>query len=189
MTATLRIDGRYRSIYQTPYGEGQLYWNGHMLVAHWLPGTGGRNPLTTRLADSAAVSITAVPPPESALKSLLEFYFHGEVVEFDFEQIPVDWSAYSPFGLKVARALTRVPYGATISYAALAADAGHPGAQRAVGSFLASNPFPVLIPCHRVIRSNGGLGRYSSGEEWKARLLKIEATGLAASLPQIPVIP
>ena len=71
-------------------------------------------------------------------------------------------------------ALTKIPYGKTISYAELAEMSGHPGAYRAAGNANGRNPILIIIPCHRVVRSDGDIGGYSLGTELKTRLLRLE---------------
>jgi methylated-DNA-[protein]-cysteine S-methyltransferase len=78
--------------------------------------------------------------------------------------LAIDFAGLSPFTLAVLRTLQGIPFGATVSYAQLAQAAGCPGAARAVGGVMAANPFPILIPCHRVLGSGGKLGGYSGGE-------------------------
>ncbi len=80
----------------------------------------------------------------------------------------------TPFAGRVRAALLAVPYGATISYARLAGAAGSPGGARAVGNACAANPFPVVIPCHRVLASDGGIGGYRGGTALKHLLLDLE---------------
>ena len=80
------------------------------------------------------------------------------------------------FQLKVWNELRGVPYGATISYADLARQAGHPGASRACGTANGSNPLPLFTPCHRVIASNGSLGGFGGGLELKRRLPELEGS-------------
>jgi len=75
--------------------------------------------------------------------------------------------------VSVWKALRKVPYGRTISYAQLAAKAGHPGAARAVGAAMAANPLPLVVPCHRVVASNG-LGGFTPGLAWKRWLFTLE---------------
>lgn len=87
-------------------------------------------------------------------------------------KLPLDLSSVSPFQKKVLKALSKVPWGKTISYKALAAKAGCPGAIRAVASVMASNPFPLAIPCHRVISSSGLIGGFMKQTNGKAVLLK-----------------
>ena len=82
----------------------------------------------------------------------------------------------TPFQVKVWTELRRVPYGATISYADLARQAGHPGASRACGTANGSNPLPLFTPCHRVIASDGSLGGFGGGLALKRRLLELEGS-------------
>jgi len=93
--------------------------------------------------------------------------------------LPLDLRG-TEFQKKVWAALRRVPYGGTISYAELAARAGHPRASRACGSANGSNPVPLFVPCHRTIASGGKLGGFGGGLELKARLLELERTHAAA---------
>lgn len=105
-------------------------------------------------------------------------YFDGKRVAFD---VDVDVSAQSPFRQTVLEVCRRIPYGKTASYADLARAVGRPGAARAVGSTMAHNPLPLVIPCHRVLSSDGSIGGFSSphGIEEKKRLLRLEGTGLS----------
>jgi O-6-methylguanine DNA methyltransferase len=87
---------------------------------------------------------------------------------------PLDLSAGTGFQQRVWAALARIPLGETRSYAEVAADIGEPLATRAVGGACGANPVPVLIPCHRVLRKGGALGGFTSGTDWKRRLLDRE---------------
>ena len=100
-------------------------------------------------------------------------YFSGEKVSF---KCVLDWSFLSPFQKKVFKASMKIPYGAVESYGSLAKKAGCPRGSRAVGGALARNPFPLVVPCHRVIRKDGSLGGFSAGGglELKKKLLKLE---------------
>lgn len=102
----------------------------------------------------------------------LEEYFAGTRTTFD---VPLDLSLSGGFRRAVQELLPGIGYGRTESYAQVALRAGSPRATRAVGSACATNPIPVVIPCHRVLRSDGGLGGYIGGTEAKARLLQLEA--------------
>ncbi|MFH1209115.1 MAG: MGMT family protein [Candidatus Omnitrophota bacterium] len=86
----------------------------------------------------------------------------------------LDLSNCTPFEKKVYRMLRRVPAGKVLSYGELAKRAGYPGAARAVGSAMKKNRLPIVIPCHRVISSSGGVGEYSAGKKWKRWLLEHE---------------
>lgn len=90
------------------------------------------------------------------------------------QEVELDTLPVGEFVRQVYAALLDVPVGETVSYGRLAQMAGHPRAARAVGTAMATNPIPVVIPCHRVIRSDGSLGRYGSDPSWKERLLAHE---------------
>ena len=102
----------------------------------------------------------------------LEEYFAGARRSFD---LPLDFSLSRGFRRAVLRRLRGVAYGRTASYAAIAAAAGSPKAVRAVGTACATNPLPVVVPCHRVVRSDGTLGQYVGGADVKRVLLAMEA--------------
>ena len=85
-----------------------------------------------------------------------------------------DRALLGPFARKVLGRTARIPYGEVSTYAQVAAAAGSPRASRAAGNALARNPIPIVIPCHRVLRSGGGLGGYAGGLERKTRLLALE---------------
>jgi methylated-DNA-[protein]-cysteine S-methyltransferase len=101
----------------------------------------------------------------------LDEYFAGRRRSFD---VPLDWRLAKGFRREVLRATARIPYGRTASYREVAARAGSPAAFRATGSALATNPLPIVVPCHRVLPADGGLGGYRGGAEAKARLLRLE---------------
>jgi methylated-DNA-[protein]-cysteine S-methyltransferase len=104
----------------------------------------------------------------------LDRYFAGTKLSWEAGELPLHALGLTSFRLDVYHALLRVPAGVTISYEALAELAGHPRAARAVGSAMAQNPLPILIPCHRVVRSDGSLGRYGTCDAWKPWLLEHE---------------
>jgi methylated-DNA-[protein]-cysteine S-methyltransferase len=101
----------------------------------------------------------------------LEEYFAGERSEFDLE---LDWGAIGGFRRRALEAMAAIPYGQTLTYTQLAAAAGNPAAVRAAGSACATNPWPVIVPCHRVLRTDGTLGGYLGGLEMKRGLLDLE---------------
>jgi len=94
----------------------------------------------------------------------------------DFSDIPIDLPSGPPFWRKVWKICARIPRGQTRSYADLAREAGSPRAFRAVGCAMAANPIPIVIPCHRVVGSNGSLIGFGGGLEQKKRLLEMETT-------------
>ena len=106
----------------------------------------------------------------------LQEYFGGVRVEFGDTEIDVD--GWTQFQRDVLGVLRRVPYGEVVSYSELAHLAGYPRAQRAAGTFCAHNRFPLVVPCHRVVSSNG-IGSYGSlGLDYKRRLLALEGVTL-----------
>jgi methylated-DNA-[protein]-cysteine S-methyltransferase len=118
----------------------------------------------------------AVPFSEAIAQ--LKAYFRGESTRFDLQLAP----GGTPFQQRVWRLLQAVPYGSTASYAQLAEQIGNPKAVRAVGAANARNPLPILIPCHRVIGSDGALTGYGGGLNLKCRLLELERRTLQCAL-------
>lgn len=106
----------------------------------------------------------------------LDEYFRGQRREFD---LPLDWNGMAEYQIEVLRACYAIPYGEVRTYAGLARETGRPKAARAVGNIMATNPIPIVIPCHRVIGSDGSLHGYGGGLDVKARLLKMEGAQLA----------
>ena len=104
-------------------------------------------------------------------ENVLDSYFSGRVRRFS---IPCDLQGLTPFTHAVLKITCRIPYGEVRSYRWIAESVGRPKAARAVGNALARNPVPILIPCHRVVRSNGSLGGYALGSKWKKMLLEME---------------
>jgi len=105
------------------------------------------------------------------LREQLTRYFVGEAVGFD---VPLDLSGGTAFQRAIWRACARIPHGQTRSYAELARMAGRPAAVRAAGNAMHNNPVPIVVPCHRVIRSDGSLGGFGSGASLKKKLLRLE---------------
>jgi methylated-DNA-[protein]-cysteine S-methyltransferase len=117
------------------------------------------------------VSPRIVEAPLDPLRRELEEYFSGRRTDFDLD---LDWSLTSGFSRRVLDATAAIPYGGVSSYAAVAAEAGSPRAHRAAGNALGANPIPIVVPCHRVLRSGGVLGGYGGGPERKRWLLELE---------------
>jgi methylated-DNA-[protein]-cysteine S-methyltransferase len=111
----------------------------------------------------------------------LDEYFEGSRRAFD---VPLDWCLTRGFRRDVLRATARIPYGKTASYREIATQAGRPAAVRAAGTALAKNPLPIVVPCHRVLRTGGALGDYRGGPDAKAHLLRLEAAGRARPAAQ-----
>jgi len=152
--------------YVTGFGVGRLLIAGELPIEHHLPA--GVERAMSRLRRSSQWTLA------------LERYFAGEPESFplDVDALAAAWDC-TPFERDVYHALARVPYGTVVTYRDLAAMAGRPNAYRAVGSALARNRLPVILPCHRVVLSDGCLGQYGDDPSWKARLLALEGLPVA----------
>lgn len=124
------------------------------------------------LADAVSPRILNAPGRLDTAARELDEYFAGTRRSFD---LPLDWRLAAGFRGTVLHHLAEISYGQTASYAAVATLAGSPRAVRAVGTACAKNPLPVVVPCHRVVRSDGAMGGYLGGTEAKRLLLDLEA--------------
>lgn len=133
----------------------------------------GHEDVLTDLAQRIGPRVLESPAALDVAARQLEEYFAGRRRDVD---VPVDHRLSRGFRLTVLRHLaTDVPYGTTVSYAGLAALAGNPRAVRAVGTACATNPVPLVVPCHRIVRSDGASGAYRGGAAAKRVLLDLEA--------------
>jgi methylated-DNA-[protein]-cysteine S-methyltransferase len=123
------------------------------------------------LAGKLSPRILEAPERLDDVRRELDEYFEGRRVGFE---VPIDWSLTRGFTSKVLRQTARIGYGKTSTYAEVAGRAGSPRAVRAAGNALGSNPIPVVVPCHRVLRTGGALGGYTGGVERKEFLLRLE---------------
>ena len=121
--------------------------------------------------DQPASPRTRRPRLDTAAREF-DDYFAGHRRAFD---VPLDWQLSTGFRSTVLHLLPEIDYGHTATYAALAQSAGNPKAVRAVGSACANNPLPLVVPCHRVVRSDGSSGGYRGGVEAKRMLLELES--------------
>ncbi len=124
------------------------------------------------LASQISPRMLNAPPRLDAAARELDEYFTGRRQAFD---LPLDFRLSAGFRRAVLSQLPTIGYGRTASYAQVAAAAGSPRAVRAAGTACATNPLPVVVPCHRVVRSDGSIGRYRGGPAAKQLLLNLEA--------------
>ncbi|MFJ6537395.1 methylated-DNA--[protein]-cysteine S-methyltransferase [Paenarthrobacter sp. NPDC091711] len=124
------------------------------------------------LANTVSPRILQAPARLDDAARQLEEYFAGTRREFD---LTLDFRLSRGFRLNVLQHLPRIAYGRTESYAEVALAAGSPNAVRAVGTACATNPLPVIVPCHRVVKSDGSFGGYLGGSDAKRALLTLEA--------------
>ena len=165
------LDVAYRTV-DTPVGPLLLAATEQGLVRVAYPNQ-GHDAVLQALADRVSPRVLHAPGRLDPVARQLDDYFAGRRQRFD---VPLDWRLLTGFRSTVLHHLAiDVDYGHTASYAALAALAGNPKAVRAVGSACATNPLPVVVPCHRVVRSDGAIGNYAGGVEAKRTLLELEA--------------
>ena len=124
-----------------------------------------------RLAHKLSPRIVEAPARLEQVRRELDEYFAGSRRAFD---VPLDRSLMSAFAKKVLSATAAIPYGSVGTYTEMAAKAGSPRGSRAAGNALGSNPIPLIVPCHRVLRTGGNLGGYGGGLDRKRWLLELE---------------
>jgi len=147
--------GEIRRVLETPIGGVEIRTDGRRLKA---------------------LSLTSARPTQGgdrdALFEELERYFRGEPVTF--ADVDVDLTGSTEFEREVYKATRAIPFGKVATYGQIAKAIGRPNAQRAVGQALGKNPTSIVIPCHRVVASDGGLGGFTGGLHWKRKLLRLE---------------
>jgi methylated-DNA-[protein]-cysteine S-methyltransferase len=131
----------------------------------------GEDEVLEELARRVSPRVLEAPARLDPVRRELDEYFEGRRQDFE---VPIDWSYLAGFTREVLRATARIGFGDVSSYAGVAAEAGSPRAVRATGNALGANPMPVVVPCHRVLRSGGKLGGYTGGLERKEFLLRLE---------------
>ena len=127
---------------------------------------------TETLARTFGVRVLRAPRELDSVRRELDEYFEGRRRDFD---LPLDLRGREGFSRDILERLARVPYGEVTTYKSLAVEAGNPRAARAVGTIMNRNPIPIVLPCHRVVGSNGSLVGYGGGLERKRLLLDLEA--------------
>ncbi|MCU1501331.1 MAG: cysteine methyltransferase [Ilumatobacteraceae bacterium] len=134
--------------------------------------TEGHDVVLQSLSDRVSPRVLYAPMRLDVTARELDEYFAGRRRRFD---VAIDWRLSTGFRSTVLHRLPEIGYGTTATYAAVAQLSGNPKAVRAVGTACATNPLPVVVPCHRVVRSDGSMGGYLGGVEAKAALLAMEA--------------
>jgi methylated-DNA-[protein]-cysteine S-methyltransferase len=127
--------------------------------------------LLVDLAERVSPRVLEAPGELDEVRRELDLYFEGKLESFD---LPLDWRLSGGFRQRVLRAINRIPYGQTRSYTEMARKAGNERAVRAAGTACSSNPIPLVVPCHRVLRTGGALGGYGGGLPMKEALLELE---------------
>lgn len=145
----------------------------------WLEIGGEEAVFAQRLADRFGVPVTKDSDRLKDSSREIREYLQGTRRGFD---TLVDWSVMSAFQVKVLREVCAIPYGQVRTYGQIATQVGAPGAARAVGRANATNPVPLVIPCHRVVGANGSLTGYGAGEGIKTKAWLLELEGYALKL-------
>ncbi len=146
----------------------------------YLDGDQAQETILAELAARVSPRMLAAPRRLDQPRLELEEYFDGRRRRFELE---LDWRLANAFGQRVLRATAAIPYGSVSTYKQMAAEAGSPRGFRAAGNALGANPLPIVLPCHRVLHSGGGLGGYTGGLQRKRLLLGLEAGQLPLATP------
>jgi methylated-DNA-[protein]-cysteine S-methyltransferase len=154
----------------SPFGPLLVALTRKGLVRLSYPGPDRDQPLA-ELARTVSPRVVEFIPATDEVRRQLEEYFDGHRRQFD---LPVDLSPVQGFTRRVLRATAAIPFGSLRTYREVATRAGNPAATRAAGNALGSNPVPIVVPCHRVVRTGGGLGGYTGGLDRKRTLLSLE---------------
>ena len=170
------LDVAYRTV-DSPVGRLLLAATDAGLIRVAYPNE-DHNAVLQALANRVSPRILSAPIRLEGAARELDEYFGGQRRSFD---LPLDWRLSTGFRRAVLSHLTDIGYGRTASYAAVATLAGNPKAIRAAASACATNPLPIVVPCHRVIYSDGRIGNYLGGPDAKRTLLTLELTLEAAT--------
>lgn len=159
----------------SPVGQLLLAATGEGLAClHYVSPEGELERSLERLARRLSPRVLRAPRRLDATRLQLDEFFAGRRRAFE---LALDWSLVKPgFTRAVLNATSQIPYGETLTYRGVAERAGSERAFRAAGTALGSNPLPIVVPCHRVLHSGGGLGGYAGGLEVKRALLALEGT-------------
>jgi methylated-DNA-[protein]-cysteine S-methyltransferase len=167
------LDGTQCHLFHTAFGYCAVAYqdNPFRLIRVFLP-RATKKQLKEKL-EGMRVSRNQHPAQAHAIARTIETYYCGRRLSIPWEHF--DFSAFTEKQIKVYRAVAKIPYGQVRSYGDIAGRAGMPGASRFVGNCMARNPYPIFIPCHRVIRGDGTLGGFGGGLDLKQKMLDLES--------------
>ncbi|HEV3128647.1 MAG TPA: methylated-DNA--[protein]-cysteine S-methyltransferase [Solirubrobacteraceae bacterium] len=140
----------------------------------YLDGGEAEDAVLEQLSVKVSPRVLAVPRKLDKPRRELDQYFAGDREQFE---VRLDWRLVRGFARRVLEATSRIPFGSVSTYKQVAIEAGSPRGSRAAGNALGANPIPIIVPCHRILHSTGGLGGYTGGLERKRTLLAIEGRG------------
>jgi methylated-DNA-[protein]-cysteine S-methyltransferase len=175
----------YYTVFATALGTVGIAWSERGVTRLQLPEANGAA-TERRLRGRSQAEIGEPPAGMREAVRLLERYLEG--AEVDFASLQLDLRGVGTLHRQIYEATRQVGWGRTTTYGALAREVGHPNAARAVGQAMGRNPVPIIIPCHRVLASGGGLGGFSAfgGGDTKQRLLALEGIRLGSATPRLP---
>lgn len=156
-------------IFLTPFGNAALIYRSHPLsiIRSILP-----CPDLTDLNHNIDLGQTGTEAEIVSIAEMIIDYFNGKKITIPWNLL--DFGNITQFQESVLKTTAAIPYGEVRTYQEIAEAVGNPKASRAVGTALAKNPFPLLIPCHRVIKSDGTIGKFGGGTEMKEKLIQLE---------------
>jgi methylated-DNA-[protein]-cysteine S-methyltransferase len=169
------LDVAYATL-DSPVGEILVAGTERGLVRIAYVDDGDEDSTLADLAERISPRLLAAPRRLDEPRRELDEYFAGRRQRFE---LALDWQLTHGFGRRVLRATARIPYGSVSTYKLVATEAGSPRGFRAAGNALGSNPLPIIVPCHRVLHADGGLGGYTGGLERKRLLLAVEGRDLS----------
>jgi methylated-DNA-[protein]-cysteine S-methyltransferase len=164
------LDVAYTTL-DSPFGQLLVATTPRGLVKVSFPAVYDTEETLDELAERISPRVLEAPAQLDDVRRQLDRFFEGKLHEFD---LSLDWQLSKGFRRRALRAIDRIPYGKTRSYTQIAASAGNERAVRAAGTACGSNPIPIVVPCHRVLRSGGALGGYGGGLPMKEALLRME---------------
>ena len=167
--------GEFYHLFEAASGSCGVAWSAAGLTRMQLPEATAKETADRLIAKGCAPWIASPPTEIAACIDLLKLYFAGEPV--DFLSVTLDMAGLSQFEIDVYQALRRVGYGQTTSYGALASQVGSPGAAQAIGMAMGRNPWPIIVPCHRVLAASRKIGGFTApgGITTKRKLLGMES--------------
>ncbi len=182
----MRAERSYH-LFETAFGTCAIVWSVGGLTRVRLPQSDTAC-LVEQLAVNAAPWDVAALLPDTAAAAVAAITRYMTGARIDFRSIKLDWGSVPGYNARIYRALARVPYGSTTTYGALATEIGKPNAARAVGMAMGRNPWPIVIPCHRVLASGQQLGGFSApgGVTTKISLLRLEGSLPGSDAPMLP---
>jgi methylated-DNA-[protein]-cysteine S-methyltransferase len=176
----------FYSVFDTAMGPCGLAWNADGLTRFQLPERDLAATEKRLMERTGAARAETLPDWIEATIEAVRRYAQGEAA--DFASVPLDMSRLSDFHRRIYKALSAVPWGQTTTYGDLARTIGEPGASRAIGHAMSRNPFPLIVPCHRVLAKGNRIGGFSAhgGAVTKTKMLALEGLKADADTPLLP---